>query len=103
MKLSYLSRCFLYNKAIKKASIEPEYIYILHAIYLLQPVGWFDVVKIMKKVKRGRERKIITIYLDYLLINGYISKSGRKYSLTPVGLSLLKDIENRLRKERHDK
>jgi hypothetical protein len=103
LKLSYLSRCFLYNKAIKKVPVKPEYIFILHAVYLLQPCGWFAILNVMDKVRRGRQRKLITIYLDYLLINGYISKSGRKYSLTPLGLSLLKDIENKLRKERHDK
>jgi predicted transcriptional regulator len=57
----------------------------------------------MNKVKRGREKTILTQYLDYLFNNNYITKSSRKYSLTPAGLSLLKDIENRLRKERHDK
>ena len=103
LKLSYLSRCFLYNKAIKKAAIEQEYIFILHAIHLLQPAGWLAILNVMNNVKRGREKAVLTKYLAYLLNNNYISKHDRKYSLTPAGLSLLKDIENKLRKERHDK
>jgi hypothetical protein len=94
----------LYNKAIKKASIKPEYIFILHAIYLLEPCGWLAILNVLTKVKRGRDRGLLTEYLDFLLINNYIIRSSnRKYSLSPSGLSILKDIENRLRKERHDK
>jgi hypothetical protein len=104
LKLSYLSRCFLYNKAIAKATIKPEYIFILHAISLLQPVGWLAILNVLTKVKRGRDRGVLTQYLDYLTANGYIIRNtARKYSLTPYGLSILKDIETRLRNERHDK
>jgi hypothetical protein len=76
----------------------------MYAIYLIQPCSWFALHKQLKKVDRTWGANYYTDRIEYLVSIGYIKRdSNRLYSLTDTGLSLLKDIENRLRKERHDK
>jgi len=76
----------------------------MYAIYLIQPCSWFALHKQLKKVNRTWGANYYNDRINYLLDAGYIIRdSNRLYSLTDSGLSLLKYIENRLRKERHDK
>ena len=104
MNLTYLKRNYLFNKAADKVDINRNHIFILYSIYILQPVKWFDVVKKMHQVKRGRDKVLLTQHIRAMVAKGLIARDpNRLYSLTNTGLSTLKDIENKLRKERHDK
>jgi predicted transcriptional regulator len=105
LKLTAIKRLYLSNKAIKKSLLPVKYLHLLYTIYLLQPALFFSIQKKLIRCKREIGGSDINNYIKYLVDNGFIlrDENNRLYSLTDAGLSLLKDIENRLRKERHDK
>ena len=103
MYLTSIKRHYLLNKALKKAKLQEKYLHLLYTIYLLQPCGYYTIDITLTKVRRRHNGEMMRDYLKYLVCNNYIVKDQNKYSLTPAGLSLLKEIENKLRKERYDK
>jgi hypothetical protein len=104
LKLTALKRSYLFNRVCYKIKLPQKYIFPLFTIYLLQPAGFHIINTTLTKIRRDHSGKQLINALKYLVDNNYINKDvNKKYSLTDTGLSLLKDIENRLRKERHDK
>ena len=104
MYLTSIKRHYLLHKVCRKTKLKEKYLHLLYTIHLLQPAGYYIIDKTLIKVSRRHNGEMMRDYLKYLVNADYISKdSKKKYSLTPAGLSLLKDIESRLRKERHDK
>lgn len=89
---------------MKKQKAKPHHILVLYVIFLHEPCTWSTILSQFISVRRFHGKSAITIYLKELVLLNYIIRDANKfYSLTDSGLSLLKDIENRLRKERHDK
>jgi hypothetical protein len=104
LTLSYLNRVFLFNKAVRKAKIKPHYIFILYSVHLHQPCNWQTIFNQLKSVKRIWGANYYSKRIKDLVNLNYIARDSEQlFYLTPSGIALLKDIENRLRKERHDK
>lgn len=104
MKITSIKRIFLFEKAVIKSKTKGHYIILLYTIFLIEPCTWSAIIKQLKKVRRIWAPNIIQSRINYLLSLNLIQRdSTKKYSLTPSGLSLLKEIETRLRKERYDK
>ena len=104
MKLTSIKRIFLFEKAVRKAKVNGHYLFLLYTIFLIEPCTWAAIAKQLKKADRVWGSNVLQARIEYLLSANLITKDANKlYSLTPSGLSLLKEIETRLRKERHDK
>lgn len=104
MNLTAIKHFYLANRAVKKASFPVQYLHLLYTIYILQPASFGSIQKTLIRCKREIGRSNFTPYLQYLLNNNYIRKDeSNKYCITTAGLSALKEIETRLRNERHDK
>jgi len=104
MKLVYLKRTFLLNKVIKKIPLTRELVNMLYCIYIMQPARYthvFDKLYFVGRMMKGTQFKK---GIDYLTAEGLIARDqANKYSLTASGLDALKDVERRLRIERHDR
>lgn len=104
MKLTAIKRIFLFEKAVRKGKVKGHYIILLYTIFLIEPCTWSAIIRQLKKVRRSWASNVMQVRIKYLLSANLIQRDAtKKYSLTPSGLSLLKEIETRLRKERHDK
>lgn len=104
MKLTCIKRLFLFEKAVRKAKIKGHYIFLLYTIFLIEPCSGSAILMQLKKVRRVWGANILQVRINYLLSANLIQRDSiKRFSLTPSGLSLLKEIETRLRKERHDK
>ena len=104
MKLTYIKRFFLFEKAVRKRKIKGHYIILLYTIFLIEPCTWSAIMRQLRKVDRKWAANVSQKRIEYLLSVNLIQRdSNKKHSLTSSGLVLLKDIETRLRKERHDK
>lgn len=104
MKLTSVKRIFLFEKVVRKSKTKAHYTFLLYAIFLLEPCTWAAIMKQLKKVDRMWATNVSQARIEYLLSVNLIQKdSNKKYSLTPSGLAILKEVETRLRKERCDK
>jgi predicted transcriptional regulator len=104
LHLTSIHRYYLFNRVLKKQKFEAKYFYLLYTVYLLEPVGMVKIIETLIRVKHEHNGTQLKNYLKFLVNHNYINKDeNKKYSVTDTGLSLLKEIENRLRKERHDK
>jgi len=104
MKLIYIKRVFLFEKAVRKRKIKGHYVLLLYTIFLTEPCTWAAIMRKLRKVDRKWAANVCQKRIEYLLSVSLIQRdSNKNYSTTPSGLGLLKEIEARLRKERHDK
>lgn len=104
MQLTSIKRAYYFNRVAYKSKLPQKYIFPLFTIFLIQPAGYTAIDLTLSRVKRSHSGAQLLHVIKYLVNSGYIIKDiNKKYSLTTAGLSLLKDIESRLRKERYDK
>ena len=104
MKLQYINRITLFNKVVRKSKVKANHVYFLFIIYKFQPINWHQAFLKLRNIKRVYNEQYYNDKIKELINLNLIARdSNRLYSLTDAGLSTLKDIENRLRKERHDK
>ena len=103
MHLTSIKRIFLFEKAVRKSKIKGHYITLLYAVFLIEPCTWAAITRQLQKVDRIWAANVLQVRIEYLLSVNLIERINKKYSITPAGLATLKDIESRLRKERHDK
>lgn len=103
MKLTSIKRIFIFEKAVRKSKIKAHYIILLYTVFLIEPCTLTAITRQLQKVDRKWGSNIIQTRIEYLLSVNLIKKINKQYSLTPAGLLLLKGMEGRLRKERHDK
>jgi hypothetical protein len=103
MKLTSIKRIFLFEKAVRKQKIKGHYTILLYSIFLIEPCTSTTVIRQLKKVDRVWAPNVLQERIKYLLSVNLVQRINKRYSLTPSGLGLLKHIETRLRKERHDK
>lgn len=103
MKLTSIKRIFLFDKVVRKSKVKAHYVFLLYTIFLLEPCTRAAIMKQLRKVDRIWAENVLQLRIKYLLSVNLVEKVNKLYSLTPAGLSLLKEVETRLRKERRDK
>lgn len=88
----------------RKSKVKVNHVYFLYIIYRFQPINWHQAFIKLKNINRVYNEQYHSNKMKELVSLNLITRDENKqFSLTDSGLSLLKDIENRLRKERHDK
>lgn len=104
MKLTSIKRIFLSEKALRKQKVKGHYLFLLYTVFVTEPCTWAAIMRKLRQVDRKWAPNVTQKRIEYLLSVSLIQRdSNKNYSITPAGLGLLKDIEMRLRKERHDK
>ena len=104
MYLTGIKRHYYINKVCRKIKFKEKYLLMLYTIHLMQPCGYYVIDTTLKNVNRRHNGNMMKDYLKFLVNHNYVNKDhNKKYTLTPAGIALLKDIETKLIKERHDK
>ena len=101
MELRYTSKVYLFKKALGKTLLTKPEFFMLYTVYLNDGRRLTDITKTMVQAKRSTGFSYQTKYLNQLISKGYITKNEFNYSLTAGGLSILKELERRLRNQRY--
>jgi DNA-binding MarR family transcriptional regulator len=99
MTLKYITRVYLLNKALRKASLTLQELYTLYTVHRYPGTNFTDIRLAMMANEITKTESFTRKYLRQLIAKDCVSRKGNIYSITASGITALQDVERRLRKK----
>ena len=98
MQLRYINRIYVLSKALRKASLTRQELYVLYSVHSINGATRFtDVHRSLFKNRITQSQTFTIKYLKQLVAKEFLRRDGNNFSITPEGIAVLQDVEHGLR------